>query len=145
MTHYIRDMETHLKNTWQWDAWGFTEDWAHKCPMSDIDGFVPFLGERGGHFLIVEMKHWNGQGTRPSINRGSGQFIALQQLAQQEAFTIVVGMGDTETREVYYYEVWNKEGQWTMDMSFKEYLNFWFKRASISAGLAPDRVSSLTR
>jgi hypothetical protein len=138
-------MAAHLKNTWQWDAWGFTEDWAHKCTMSDIDGFVPFLGERGGHFLIVEMKHWDGRGNRPHINRGSGQFIALQRLAQQPNFTVVVGLGNTATRTIHYYEVWNEEGQWTMDMGFKQYLEHWFRRASISAGLPPDRLSSLQR
>lgn len=146
MTHHIRDMETHLKNTWQWDAWGFTEDWANKCTMSDIDGFVPFFAERGSQFLIVEMKHWDGKDARKRIiNRDSGQFLALKRLSQQPNFTVIVGFGDTATREVYYYEVWNDEGQFTMDISFKQYLNFWFRKSSHIANLPPDKKSSLVK
>lgn len=137
-------METHLKNTWQWDAWGFTEDWGYKCTMSDIDGFVPFFAERGSKFLIVEMKHWDGTGSQPIINHNNGQFRALKELSRTEDFTVIIGFGDTSTREIYYYEVWDKEGMWNMDISFKEYLNHWFRRASARAGLPENRKSSLT-
>jgi hypothetical protein len=130
MTHYIRDMETHLKNTWQWDAWGFTSNWANKCTMSDMDGFVPYFAERRGKFLIVEMKHWDGTGQRPDINMRAGQSIALWELSKQQNFIVVFGMGDTSTHTVHYYEVWAGGERTTYPMPFKQYLDQWFQYAT---------------
>lgn len=122
-------METHLKNTWEWDKWGFTEDWGN-CTMSDIDGFVPFFAERRGKFLIVEMKHWDGNGDVPSIRMNSGQAIALWELSKQEGFTVILGYGDTSTRSVYYHEVWTGGSIHVMEWNFKTSLNHWFDIAS---------------
>lgn len=128
-THFIRDMTTHLKNTWQWDAWGFTKNWGN-CTMSDIDGFVPFFAERKGQFLIVEMKHWDGTGDQPQINMNSGQAIALWELSKQPNFTIMLGYGDTSTRIVHAYEVWHNGGRWDGIQDFQESLDQWFNQAS---------------
>jgi len=129
MTHAIRDMDTHLRNTWQWDAWGFTESWGN-CTMSDMDGFVPFFAERRGKFLVVEMKHWNGQGHRPEIKMNSGQLIALWELSKQDNFVVVFGFGDTSTQTVHWYQVWKAGQQWTGNISFKDYLRGWFAAAT---------------
>jgi len=85
MTHVIRDMETHLKNTWEWDAWGFTESWVTALCRT-LDGFVLFFAERRGKFLVVEMKHWDGKGERPEVNIKTGQAIALWELSKQHGF-----------------------------------------------------------
>ena len=129
MTHAIRDMESHLKNTWEWDKWGFTESWGN-CTMSDMDGFVPFFAERRANFLVVEMKHWDGIGDKPTINRNSGQMIALRQLSAQQNFTVVIGFGDTSTHTVHHYEYWDRSGQWEGKLPFKEFLDNWFRIAS---------------
>jgi hypothetical protein len=42
MTHEIRSMETHLKNTWQFDAWGFTEGLSDIVTMTDVDGLYAY-------------------------------------------------------------------------------------------------------
>jgi len=130
VTHYIRDMEAHLRNTWQWDAWGFTDGWGSKCTMSDMDGFVPFFAERKSSFLVVEMKHWDGITQRPEINLNSGQMIALRQLSKQPNFTIIIGMGDTSTQTVHYFEVWASGQRYNIEGDFKDYLTHWFKFAS---------------
>lgn len=129
MTHVIRDMETHLKNTWEWDAWGFTENWGN-CTMSDIDGFVPFLAERKGQFLIVEMKHWDGTGIQPEIKANSGQGIALWELSKQPNFTIMIGYGDTSTRTVHAHEVWVNGAKFIGFKKFQYTLDLWYKQAS---------------
>ena len=132
MTHFIRNMDTHLKNTWEWDAWGFTESWGN-CTMSDMDGFVPFFAERRGKFLVVEMKHWDGTGEKPDINMRAGQSIALWELSKQPNFIIIFGMGDTSTQTVHYYEVWADSERLTYPISFKEYLSQWFYYATAGA------------
>lgn len=129
MTHFIRDMETHLRNTWQWDAWGFTESWGN-CTMSDMDGFVPFFAERKSNFLVVEMKHWDGTGQRPEINMSAGQSIALWELSKQPNFTVVFGFGDTGTQTIHYYEEWVQGRRTAYTINFKEYLSHWFEYAS---------------
>lgn len=129
MTHFIRDMDTHLKNTWEWDAWGFTESWGN-CTMSDMDGFVPFFAERKSNFLIVEMKHWDGTGERPEIKMNAGQSIALWELSKQPNFTVVFGFGDTSTQIVHYYEEWVVGRRTVYTIDFKEFLNYWFEYAS---------------
>jgi hypothetical protein len=125
-------MEAHLRNTWQWDAWGFTESWGN-CTMSDMDGFVPFFAERRSNFLIVEMKHWDGTGQRPDINMRAGQSIALWELSKQPNFVVVFGMGDTSTHTVHYYEVWQEGLRLNYPFAFKEYLDRWFKDATDGA------------
>lgn len=122
-------METHLKNTWEWDKWGFTEDWGN-CTMSDIDGFVPFFAERRGKFLLVEMKHWDGNGDVPAIKMNSGQAIALWELSKQDGFSIILGYGDTSVRKVYYHEVWTGGNIFNQEQDFKTTLNNWFRMAS---------------
>lgn len=129
MTHVIRDMETHLKNTWEWDAWGFTKNWGN-CTMSDIDGFVPFLAERKGQFLIVEMKHWDSTGEQPEIKTNSGQGIALWELSKQPNFTVMIGYGDTSTRTVYAHEVWHDGAKFIGMKDFQYTLDLWYKQAS---------------
>lgn len=126
MTHAIRDMETHLRNTWQWDSWGFTSEWDN-CTLSDMDGFVPFFAERKGKFLVVEMKHWNGTGDCPKINYYSGQIRALMALSEQDNFTVVIGFGDTSTREVHEYKVFDKGGVTAGEYPFKDFLTNWYK------------------
>jgi hypothetical protein len=129
MVHAIRDMDTHLRNTWQWDAWGFTESWGN-CTMSDMDGFVPFLAERRGKFLVVEMKHWNGQGQMPEIKMNSGQLRALWELSKQDNFVVVFGFGDTSTQTVHWFQVWKAGKTWEGNITFKDYLHGWFAAAT---------------
>lgn len=129
MTHAIRDMEAHLRNTWQFDAWGFTQGWADKCTLSDIDGFYGFLGERNDQFLLLEMKHWNGQGEVPKMPMKSGQAIMLWRLSMQPNFSVMVGYGDTSKQKVYYSEVWNNGKVHKCD-DFKESLTLWWAWAS---------------
>ena len=107
MTHEIRSMETHLKNTWQFDAWGFTEGLGDMVTMTDIDGLYAYWYETCWKYLFIEMKHWDGTGEIPHINPRSGQAVALRHLATDKSFTVLIGYGDTATRTVHYAEVWN--------------------------------------
>jgi hypothetical protein len=100
--------------------------------MSDMDGFTPFFAERRSHFLVVEMKHWDGQGDVPKVNRLSGQMKALAALGCKEDFTVILGYGDTSTRQVYYYELLTELGpmQDAKDRTFQEFIDAWFSYAS---------------
>jgi len=127
MTHAIRDMEAHLRNTWQFDKWGFTSKMGNLITLSDVDGFYCYYLETGYRFLMVEMKHWDGLGTCPNINLKSGQAIALKHLSQQRNFTVLIGYGDTSTQTVYAAEIWNN-GK-TYEVDFKEALEKWWNHA----------------
>ena len=129
MTHRIRNIETHLRNTWQFDAWGFTEGWGTKCTLSDIDGFYGFMGERNDQFLLVEMKHWDGIGELPKMATNSGQAIMLKRLGNQPNFSVLVAYGDTSKEKVYYAEAWNN-GRVVVVNDFKESLTLWWSWAS---------------
>jgi hypothetical protein len=95
-----------------------------------MDGFAPFFAERKGKFLVVEMKHWNGTGDCPEINYYSGQIRALMALAGQDNFTVVIGFGDTSTREVHEYKVFDKNGVTAGEYPFKEFLTNWYRTVS---------------
>jgi hypothetical protein len=127
MTHEIRSMETHLKNTWQFDKWGFTSCMPEGVTLSDVDGL--YFMETSYNFLFVEMKHWDGMGEMPRINTKSGQAIALNRLAQQKNFTVLIGYGDTSTQRVHAAEVWNN-GQ-THEVEFSEALALWWGYHSV--------------
>jgi len=130
MTHYIRNMETHLKNTWQWDAWGFTSEWG-ACSMTDVDGWFAYEAERRDYFLTVEVKHWDGTGEKPHIDKQSGQMRFLRRKAVcHPEDTIVIAFGDTSTKKIHYYEVWIGNETIYPEMPFKDYLTAWFKNAS---------------
>jgi hypothetical protein len=129
MIHAIRDMEAHLRNTWQFDKWGFTHGWGDKATLSDIDGFYGFMGERNDQFILVEMKHWDGQGDVPKIPMKSGQAIMLWRLSLQPNFSVMLGYGDTSKQQVYYSEVWNN-GKVHKCKDFKESLTLWWAWAS---------------
>lgn len=129
MVHVIRDMEAHLRNTWQFDKWGFTRGWGDKATLSDIDGFYGFMGERNDQFILVEMKHWDGQGDVPKIPMKSGQAIMLWRLSLQPSFSVMLGYGDTSKQQVYYSEVWNN-GKVHKCNDFKESLTLWWAWAS---------------
>jgi hypothetical protein len=122
-------METHLKNTWQFDKWGFTERLKDTVTLSDVDGFYAYFLETGYQFLIVEMKHWDGNGEVPHMNLGSGQAIALKRLSEQRNFAVMLGYGDTATQTIYYAEVWNN-GQLHV-VNFKEALSQWWAYHSV--------------
>jgi hypothetical protein len=107
MTHEIRNMETHLKNVWQFDAWGFNAGMGDLVTMTDIDGLYAYWYETGYAYLFIEMKHWDGTGEIPHINPRSGQAVALRHLSTESSFTVLIGYGDTSTRTVHYAEVWN--------------------------------------
>ena len=124
MTHEIRSMETHLKNTWQFDKWGFTSCMPDAVTLSDVDGLYCYFMETAYNFLFVEMKHWDGTGEIPRINTRSGQAIALHRLAQQKNFTVLIGYGDTSSQVVHAAEVWNN-GQ-VHEVEFKEALALWW-------------------
>lgn len=127
--HVIRDMEAHLRNTWQFDAWGFTENWGSKCTVSDVDGFYAFIGERNDHFLVIEMKHWDGTGDIPRMPSKSGQAIMLWRLSLQLNFSVIIGYGDTSTRKVHHAEVWHG-GKKIVATDFKQSLNLWWAHAN---------------
>lgn len=129
MTHSIRDIETHLRNTWQWDSWGFTSEWDN-CTLSDMDGFAPFFAERKGEFLVVEMKHWDGTGECPEINYYSGQMRALMALSEQENFTVIIGFGDTSTRTVHKYKVFDSGHVFEGEYPLKDFLTNWYRVVS---------------
>jgi hypothetical protein len=124
MAHEIRNMETHFKNTWQFDKWGFTDGLKDKVTLSDVDGFYAHFLETGYQFLIVEMKHWDGYGEVPHMTPGSGQAIALKRLSEQRNFTVMLGYGDTSTQTIHYCEVWNN-GQVHL-VNFKEAITQWW-------------------
>ena len=117
-------MEMHLKNTWQFDKWGFTEGFKQGVTLSDVDGFYAHFVETNYQFLIVEMKHWDGLGEVPHMNPGSGQAIALKRLSEQRNFTVLIGYGDTSTQLVHHAEVWNNGKVYPND--FKEALTLWW-------------------
>lgn len=124
MTHEIRSMETHLKNTWQFDKWGFTEGMGDLITMTDIDGLYGYFFETGYKYLFVEMKHWDGTGNVPYINPRSGQAVALRHLSTEKNFTVLLGYGDTATKTVHYAEVWNNGQVHVVD--FKEAIIQWW-------------------
>ena len=126
--HEIRSMEMHLKNTWQFDKWGFTGSMGDLVTLSDVDGFYCYYLETGYKFLMVEMKHWDGTGEIPRINLKSGQAIALKHLAAQRNFTVLIGYGDTSTQTVHAAEIWNNGT--THEVDFKEALALWWGWAS---------------
>jgi len=126
MTHQIRSMETHLKNVWEFDRWGFTEGMDDLITMTDVDGLTAYFFETGYKYLFVEMKHWDGIGEVPHINPRSGQAVALRHLATEKNFTVIIGYGDTSTQTVYYAEVWYN-GQ-VKPYDFKEALYKWWKQ-----------------
>jgi hypothetical protein len=105
--HQIRSMEMHLKNTWQFDKWGFTQGMNDLITMTDIDGLYGYFFETGYKYLFVEMKHWDGVGEIPHINPRSGQAVALRHLSTEKNFSVLIGYGDTSTHIVHYAEVWN--------------------------------------
>jgi len=117
-------METHLKNTWQFDKWGFTEGMGDLITMTDIDGLYGYFFETGYKYLFVEMKHWDGTGNVPYINPRSGQAVALRHLSTEKNFTVLLGYGDTATKTVYYAEVWNNGQVHVVD--FKEAIIQWW-------------------
>ena len=122
-------METHLKNTWQFDKWGFTEGMGNLITMTDVDGLFCYFFETGYKYLFVEMKHWDGTGEIPHINPRSGQAVALRHLATEKSFTVLIGYGDTATRTVHYAEVWNNGQGHVVD--FKEAIYTWWAYHSV--------------
>lgn len=139
MVHQIRSMETHLKNTWQFDAWGFTDGWDEYCTLSDVDGIFSsqYISERGGKFLFIEMKHWDGSGSRPDVdmNMFSGQMVMLKKLSAVEGFTVVLGFGDAATQTVYDFALVSnsKTNPLVVDSKardFKQFLSDWWVYAS---------------
>jgi hypothetical protein len=117
-------MEMHLKNVWQFDKWGFTENMNDLITMTDVDGLYAYFFETCYKYLFVEMKHWDGIGDVPHINPRSGQAVALRHLSTEKNFTILIGYGDTATQKVYHAEVWNN-GQVHV-VNFKEALLTWW-------------------
>jgi hypothetical protein len=87
------------------------------------------MGERNDQFILVEMKHWNGQGDVPKIPMKSGQAIMLWRLSLQPNFSVMLGYGDTSKQQVYYSEVWNN-GKIHKCKDFKESLTLWWAWAS---------------
>jgi hypothetical protein len=122
--HEIRSMEMHLQNTWQFDKWGFTQGMNDLITMTDIDGLYGYFFETGYKYLFVEMKHWDGLGEIPHINRRSGQAVALRHLSTEKNFNVLIGYGDTSTQQVHYAEVWNNGSVHPVD--FKEALYLWW-------------------
>jgi hypothetical protein len=125
MTHEIRSMEMHLKNTWEFDKWGFTEGMNDLVTMTDVDGLYAYFFETGYKYLFVEMKHWDGIGNVPHINPRSGQAVALRHLATEKNFHVIIGYGDTSTKTVYYAEVWKNGKVYPED--FKGALLKWWE------------------
>jgi hypothetical protein len=124
MTHQIRNMETHLRNTWEFDKWGFTEGMDDLVTMTDVDGLYAYFFETGYKYLFVEMKHWDGIGEIPHINPRSGQAVALRHLATEKNFHVLIGYGDTSAQTVYYAEVWKNGKVYPED--FKQALYKWW-------------------
>jgi len=128
MKHAIRNMEYHMQNTWQWDAWGFTDGWPDRFTLSDIDGWFGYMAETNFNFIIVETKHWDGVSEKPTINLGSGQMIMLKRLAQNNpSFTVVLALGDTSTQTIHEYEVWHRNNVYNPKYDFKMFLTRWYE------------------
>jgi hypothetical protein len=130
LIHHLNSVEDYLKNLWRWDEWKFTENWDN-CTLSDVDGFSAHISERKSHFILVEMKHWDGTGQRPELNQSSGQIKALRQLAKTvPRFLVVFGFGDTSTQKVYDYEVIYQGKDYKPSIEFKQMLDLWWKSAN---------------
>lgn len=128
--HKINSEEDYLKNLWKWDEWGYTENW-NNCTLSDVDGFHPHISERKSHFILIEMKHWDGTGQRPEINKDSGQIRALKQLSKTNPrFLVIFGFGDTSTQKVHDYEMSYQGVDYKPSIDFKQMLDLWWKSAN---------------
>jgi hypothetical protein len=128
--HQLNNEEDYKKNLWKWDEWKITENWGN-CTLSDVDGFHPHISERNSHFILVEMKHWDGTGKRPELNQSSGQIRALKQLGKlNRKFLVIFGFGDTSTRKIYDYEMFYQGKDYKPSMNFKEMLDIWWKSAN---------------
>ena len=126
----MRDLETHRKNTWLWSEWGFTDNLPQGLiTLTDVDGFFCHFSESNYQFLFIEMKHWDGIGNCPKINRASGQGVALWRLAQQKNFTVLIGYGDTSTRTIYECEIWYN-GKTSVTNDFQAAYEKWYKWAN---------------
>ena len=124
MTHLMRDMETHRKNTWLFDEWGMLGNMGNTVTMSDVDGFVAYQLRHSWAYLIIEMKHWDGTGEVPHMNLKSGQAVGLKHLSCMPNFTVLIGDGDTSTKTVHYCEVWYN-GQ-THKVTWEEAVMTWY-------------------
>ena len=124
MTHLMRDMETHRKNTWLFDEWGLLGNMGNTVTMSDVDGFVAYYLRRSWAYLMIEMKHWDGTGEVPHMDLKSGQARGLKNLSSMPNFTVIIGYGDTSTKTIHYCEVWYKGN--THVMKWEEALSTWY-------------------
>ena len=128
--HQLNSEEDYQKNLWKWDEWRYTENWDN-CTLSDVDGFGAHLGERKSHFIIVEMKHWDGTGQRPQLNKNSGQIRALRQLGiVVPRFLVIFGFGDTSVQKVFDYEIVYQGKDYKPSVDFKQMLDLWWKSAN---------------
>ena len=130
MIHQLNSEENYQRNLWKWDEWKYTENWDN-CTLSDVDGFGAHLSERKSHFIIVEMKHWDGNSQRPELNKSSGQIRALRQLGiVVPRFLVIFGFGDTSTQKVYDYEVVYQGKDYKPSIDFKQMLDLWWESAN---------------
>lgn len=87
----VRDWGAFIRGRWDWTRNGYEKGFPRGSQFTDIDAVVEFDGRR----LVIEAKHWDGEGMIPSIHSDEprsqmGQRLALRAEAKSGAIVFVI-------------------------------------------------------
>lgn len=86
----IRNWELFKRGRWPWNRYGYEDSFPRGCGFTDVDALVEF----GGLRLMIEAKHWTGQGSAAPLPKG--QRMALGREAEDDGKTVFVLWGNAE-------------------------------------------------
>lgn len=85
----IRDWGAFIRGRWDWTRGGYEVGFPRKSQFTDIDAIVEFDGEA----LMIEGKHWDGEGGMPPPPP-TGQRIFLEsEVAAGKEVLVLYGCG----------------------------------------------------
>lgn len=87
----IRDWGAFLRGRWNWTRGGYEVGFPNGCQFTDVDATIEFTSrvDATHHRLVIEPKHWDGEGERPPLPP-TGQLRYLQDEASLGKIVLVL-------------------------------------------------------
>ncbi len=84
----INDWAAFVRGRWDWTKGGYERGFPRGCQFTDVDAAVEF----DGRSLVMEAKHWDGQGPIPRLSEGQRLFL-LDEVRRGKTALVVFGCG----------------------------------------------------
>ncbi len=107
----IRDWGAFVRGRWDWTKHGYERGFPRGCQFTDVDAAIEF----DGHRLIIEPKHFDGEGQFPPTPIGQRRYLEDEAALGKTVFVLFGCGACNDPYAVEYFSTPPESGQTLYD------------------------------